>query len=383
MKKFLIIILTLNIGLLQAQYTAIPDSNFEQALIDQGIDTEGILDGQVLTVDIAAIIELSINSRNIVDLTGIEYFIALEYLNVTNNDLIVLDIISSSSLKTLIAYGNSLISVNLPNSVEIAYLYNNNLASVDFSNHPTLKNLDVSENPLDAVNLENATSLEVLKLRGPDANVGDNLNITNCVQLKEIFAGAKLTSIDLSTNIALEDFQGGNHFEGAYDDFLIEIDFSNNPNLTSFGYINGAFIPLQRINFNNGNNAILTNVWLFEHAVTCIQVDDAVAANNGTGVYGDWVVPASQEYSADCFTIGIEEANIRSIAVFPNPTAGFLSVNIPDDEIKRLSLYNQIGEQVASFTTHTFDLSHLSNGVYFIKVEDKNQKIYITKILKQ
>ncbi len=31
------------------QYTQLPDPNFEQALIDLGIDSEGILDGQFLT----------------------------------------------------------------------------------------------------------------------------------------------------------------------------------------------------------------------------------------------------------------------------------------------------------------------------------------------
>jgi hypothetical protein len=41
-----------------AQTTAIPDQNFEQALIDMNIDIDGVINGQVLTSDIDDVIEL-------------------------------------------------------------------------------------------------------------------------------------------------------------------------------------------------------------------------------------------------------------------------------------------------------------------------------------
>ena len=67
------------------QYTQVPDNVFEQHLIDQGIDTEGILDGQVLTDDIANVITLNVSPESqefplIQDLTGIEDFIDLDSL---------------------------------------------------------------------------------------------------------------------------------------------------------------------------------------------------------------------------------------------------------------------------------------------------------------
>ena len=45
-----------------AQYTSIPDANFEQFLIDQGIDSEATLDGQVLTNDIALVAALDVST---------------------------------------------------------------------------------------------------------------------------------------------------------------------------------------------------------------------------------------------------------------------------------------------------------------------------------
>src|SRR5690554_3111579 len=52
-----------------AQYTLIPDPNFEQALIDLGIDSGGVVNGQVLTSDIETVVALDISHRGINDNT--------------------------------------------------------------------------------------------------------------------------------------------------------------------------------------------------------------------------------------------------------------------------------------------------------------------------
>ena len=68
-------------------YTNIVDSNFEQALIDQGIDSEGTLDGCVLNSDIESIQDLDLSGSQISDLRGIEGFKALVNLIVNDNTL--------------------------------------------------------------------------------------------------------------------------------------------------------------------------------------------------------------------------------------------------------------------------------------------------------
>ena len=72
--KMIIILIIANIGLIKAQYTAIPDVYFEQHLIDLNIDTEGIIDGQVLTIDINSITLLTMNG---IDNSGNEYGVTL------------------------------------------------------------------------------------------------------------------------------------------------------------------------------------------------------------------------------------------------------------------------------------------------------------------
>ena len=65
MKTQFITLIILVIGLTaHSQTTAIPDPFFEQALIDLGIDSEGEVNGQVLTSDIENITELILDNNS-------------------------------------------------------------------------------------------------------------------------------------------------------------------------------------------------------------------------------------------------------------------------------------------------------------------------------
>ena len=64
-----IIALVLFPGFIFSQFTRIPDSNFEQQLINLGYDD--MLDGGVLTADIINVQQLNVSNSNISDITGI------------------------------------------------------------------------------------------------------------------------------------------------------------------------------------------------------------------------------------------------------------------------------------------------------------------------
>ena len=94
--------------------TAIPDSNFEQALIDLGFDSAPI-NGSVLTANISGVTNLNVSNKNISDLTGIEDFIALTGLTCYNNQLTSLDVSNNTALEYLECYNNQLISLDVRN----------------------------------------------------------------------------------------------------------------------------------------------------------------------------------------------------------------------------------------------------------------------------
>ena len=96
----------------QSLFTIIPDANFEQALIDMGYDT-GTPDGRVLTSNIDTVNFLDVPNQNIIDLTGIQDFVALTSLHCYVNQLTSLDVSQNTNLIDLICSHNQLTSLDV------------------------------------------------------------------------------------------------------------------------------------------------------------------------------------------------------------------------------------------------------------------------------
>ncbi|MCH2044987.1 MAG: hypothetical protein MK212_12785, partial [Saprospiraceae bacterium] len=143
------------------QTTNIPDVNFEQELISQGIDSDGIVNGQVATADIAGVTSLDVSFRQIMDLTGIEDFISLEYLSCNNNLLTTLDLSNNPLLFHLQCRENQIISLDVSNNPELGWLKlaNNQVTSLDLSNNTELFYLECNNNHLSQILLGQHDSL--------------------------------------------------------------------------------------------------------------------------------------------------------------------------------------------------------------------------------
>ncbi len=101
MKKVAILfIVLLTSSFVFAQNTYVPDDKFDQALFDLGYDTT--LDDSVLTANISGVTSLDVSNKEISDLTGIEAFTALTYLNCNSNKLTSLDVSANTALTELL-----------------------------------------------------------------------------------------------------------------------------------------------------------------------------------------------------------------------------------------------------------------------------------------
>ena len=139
-----------------SQYTAIPDTNFENALSSYDDIAN---DGQVPTANINTITELFIYNENIDDLTGIQDFAALTLLDCNDNNLTSLDISNNTALTKLYCNFNSLTSLDISNNLLLTYLdfSNNGITNIDVSNHNLLTELICSNNSL--TNLDESSLL--------------------------------------------------------------------------------------------------------------------------------------------------------------------------------------------------------------------------------
>ena len=124
MKLFKLFLFFAVIGRVNAQYTAIPDTAFEQELINQGIDTDSTINGHVLTSDVNTITSLIISDNNdIINLIGIQDFVMLDYLEISScENLSSLNISNNLNLKSFICLLNtSLFSLNLSNNIALEH----------------------------------------------------------------------------------------------------------------------------------------------------------------------------------------------------------------------------------------------------------------------
>lgn len=142
-----------------AQITYIPDSNFEQALINLNIDSDGIINGQVLTSDLENVTELYIEGSSMNDITGIQDFTSLEELTITHTYITELDLSNNLQLRYLYCEHNLLTNIDISNNSLLEQLYcGNNHDDVSPQNEITY--IDLSNNPnIHTVFAENMYSL--------------------------------------------------------------------------------------------------------------------------------------------------------------------------------------------------------------------------------
>lgn len=86
----------------------IPDPNFEQALIDLGVDSDKTVNGQISQSDALKVSSINIAFKSISDLTGIEGFTKLTALMCGYNKLTTLNVSANTALMKLVCHYNSL-----------------------------------------------------------------------------------------------------------------------------------------------------------------------------------------------------------------------------------------------------------------------------------
>ena len=190
-----------------SQYTNIPDPVFEQLLIDQGIDSDHTINGHILTSDAHNATRLNIhpistnnNSDVVHDITGLQDFINLHYLDISTTFINYLDLSNNVQLDTLFV-GNmlELDSINTSHNVNLKYLeirhlkYGyTNYTKIDLSQNTQLEYIDCREASLNQLDVSNLTNLHTL-LAGNPVYFADNFLYFN-----------NITSLDLTHNPNLE-----------------------------------------------------------------------------------------------------------------------------------------------------------------------------------
>ena len=344
-----------------SQNTAIPDSNFEQALIDLGYDTDG-LNNSVVTANINTITNLDLSGKSIQSVVGIEDFTALEILNLSNNNITSnslpsqpdfqqntnLRILNISNQTSTVLF---ILAPKLPTSIEEYNLSNNqsvtttglnslyvNVKNLNINNCPSILGLDIPNAPIEFLNIGECTEM------------GANLFNFQTSALKSLICNnTKVSSLDLSGSSGLTEI----------------VCYS---------------AQLTSLNIKNGNNLNITNIDTNGNfSLTSICVDDPTySTNNWSSSVDTWTT-----FTSSC-SLGVEDNELaNSINLYPNPSDNFVTIN-SDKSIQKIEVYNITGKLVKRLTNfeNKISINNLSSGIYFLKFSSDNATA-VKKIIKQ
>lgn len=231
----LLIVITLS-NISFSQTTAIPDTNFEQALINLGYDS-GVPDGLVPTANINTVLGLTIVFQNISDLTGIEDFTALRSLTCYGNQLTSLDLSQNLDLRFLWCYNNQLTNLNITQNTLLTNLKcnSNQLTNLDLTQNPALTELDCSYNLLTTLDLSQNVALPKIICNN---NLLQSLDVSNNIQITQLKCQFNLLiSLDISRNQSLTTLTCNNNqltclnVKNGLSISYYNLDARNNPDL--------------------------------------------------------------------------------------------------------------------------------------------------------
>lgn len=204
-----------NISKTLAQTTTIPDANFEQALIDMNIDSDGEINGQVLTSDIDTVTVLDFENVLadfwITDLTGIQDFVNLEVFKM-NGEFGGVNI--NDDQADIFTNNSNLRELIIKNTC--GDCISSNITSLDMSGLPDLELIDLTH-----VILENQT----LKLNNPDFNL---YNLT----INLYHEGFPLVASTMNVCIEVHDPDAATNNQSPYNTWNIIV----NESMTTYGF---------------------------------------------------------------------------------------------------------------------------------------------------
>ena len=273
-------------------YTIIPDSMFEQKLINLGYDS--ISDGQVLTSNIRFIDSLDVSNAGITDLTGIEDFTHISYLNINMNELTNFDISQNALLDNLQCRCSGLSSLDITQNPNLTILdcsndvfsgptpcQNNNLnniiSNLNLSNNFSLSSISINGNNLTSLDIRLNQSLTSLNcqnnnLKFLDVRNGNNINFSyfNALDNDSLNCIASDDSIWSTLNwINIPNHSFFSDYCSNYYTYIPDVIFEQN--LINKGYdynIDGQVLTANIINIDSLDVSINPNSFIYPYVIS-------------------------------------------------------------------------------------------------------------------
>ena len=424
---------------ISAQNTYVPDDSFEQYLI--WLEMDDVLDDSVLTANIVDVQSLHLAYSSIHDLTGLEGFLSLDSLSISelqNSDISYLDmsvvpwlkyldcynqngqidslnLSQNTALQFLDASGNSITSLDLSNNAMLEHLTCNfnQISDLDLSNNLLLKGISVDHNSLTSLDLTLNDSLYGVSCSW---NAISELDLSNKPNLEFVFCeNSTLSVLELNNVPSLNSLWcSGNQ--------ISELDVLNKPNLeqlfagdnlltsldlSSCGSLIWIWLNsnhLFELNVANGQNTYMAGFpggglyyipdFTDNPDLTCITVDDVEHCaewwnTEGYPIFenpnGYVAIDSTMYFSSDCASVLVDELSAESVLIYPNPATNHITVDLNglEETNSILKMYDFSGKLVfekQSSSITTIDVSYFVKGMYTLEVSTSD-KVLRSKVV--
>lgn len=369
MKKSLLFAVLLFGGIASAQVINFTDVNLKSKLLEtmvvpascwdqngQALQIDSNNNGEIEIAEAEAVYGLNISGANIADLTGLEAFVNVEWIQFGNNQITSFDASFFPNLKNLMCSNNPLVTLDVTGfthleSLECEY---SNLTSLNVSGLNALKNIRCSGNSLTTLDLSGLSALEeFISIEGTPFT---SLNFQDNINLKTLAVnGSSLTNLDLS----------------------------NNPLITYISCTDNLL--LETINLHNGGLMLDPFECSFENNpnLNFICVDegeqDLVTDSN-------WGELGPPPMSSTC-SLGTSDTLIvnSSVRMYPNPANDKVKVD-SEFVISKIELYDLSGRLIQTAFANDFsaelELTNRAAGMYLLKINTEDG-IKVEKLMKK
>ena len=357
----------------------------------------------------------------------------LNNLNVSNNTALTvlvcwdtpisrLDVKNNTALVELSCYFNQLSSLDVSNNTALMELYcsNNKISNLILSNNTKLTRFICENNQINRLDVTNCTDLVYFNC---SKNSLTNLDVSNNTELQDLYCDQnQLVRLNVSNNVKLARLDCYNNHLPLSDLYIASKVVNGQGELGSHR-LQQQKVNIGEILFSEQSvfDSIYTDYVVIKDCFVASQSDYTVA--NGTIIFhtmGNYSVTMSNTAIVTSFwwdpvyvivdinvnNVGIVETHCNaSLQIYPNPTTNQLRItNYELRENDVIEIYDVLGRKAplifpanttpnpskggeystsAQFPSFggegvVIDVSHLSNGIYFLKTDNK-----VVKFIKQ
>ena len=232
-----------------------PDETFRNYL--KMFDKNG--DRKLAPAERNAVKKIDVESKNISNLYGIQFFPNLKNLNCADNNLTSLDVSENTALEELWCYDNQLTKLDVSKNTELEYLavLYNQLTSLDMSQNKKLTFLSCYNNQLTSLDVSKNPALEELycaqnNLTSLDVSKNTKLTFLSCYD-------NQLTSLDVSKTAVTELKASDNKITIEVEETSRTFDLRTLPgkfDVTKATNWNGGTVSGNTLKVNEGENQV-------------------------------------------------------------------------------------------------------------------------------